>query len=813
MAFTAMRALARMLLFCLLAVAGVMPAGAAAGDPPDVSRIEPLKLSLDQAEAALKREDIGSAELAELRRSVGTARDALQALVDALVPQVAEADARLKQLGPAPAKDAPPEAPALAEERDTLTKAFGRLDGSAKQAKVLILRADQMVERITERRRVQYASRLFERSASVLAPSLWMEAAAAVPDEMRRLTGLMRQWAEVVGGKSWIIVAAAWFGVFVVVGGAWLLSRWLQRRHANRYAARQAARDAGQPLSGERFRRARAAMWVFLSRALLTGLAAMLVAAGLNALGLLSPPQVGEIALGLVIGFSVAALGHGVADALAAPEAPERRLIRLDDDAAGQLHTFVVWSARALGTAIALQGIHKTLLAPLSLTIATTMLFGMAIAILLVRLARSWPRADEQEAEKAATVARRFGWVRPLAWLLACVIGAALVAGYAGFAAFIALRVLAAIAILGIFYLLLMMIEAVFGEALDPESPRGRSFASALGLPVRNIRIVGTLMVALARVVLLVCALALIIGPWEASTADMFASLQTVQLGFQIGEIRISLRTVLAGVTVLVVVLLVTRVVQGWLVRRLLPLTAIEPSLQQSIATMFGYAGAIAAITFMLGAIGIDLQKIAFVAGALSVGIGFGLQSIVSNFVSGLILLAERPIRVGDSIVVGGEEGWVRRIRVRATEIETFERASVIVPNSQLITGLVKNWTHVNTQGRIIIKASVGYDADADAVKDLLQTTAAAHPQVMKTPPPRAFLAAFGDNALNFELRCVIANVENGMAVKSDLHLAVLKSFRAAGIEISPPGQMPENRHREKPDAAPPGAAEAQPAT
>src|SRR5204862_3880697 len=131
---------------------------------------------------------------------------------------------------------------------------------------------------------------------------------------------------------------------------------------------------------------------------------------------------------------------------------------------------------------------------------------------------------------------------------------------------------------------------------------------------------------------------------------------------------------------VLIIVLALTRFVQRWLEARLLPHTAFEPSLQMSIATIFGYVGVIIAIVLALAELGIDLQKIALVAGALSVGIGFGLQSIVSNFVSGIILLAERPIRVGDTIAVKGEEGWVRRISVRATELETCERASVIIP-------------------------------------------------------------------------------------------------------------------------------------
>jgi small-conductance mechanosensitive channel len=199
---------------------------------------------------------------------------------------------------------------------------------------------------------------------------------------------------------------------------------------------------------------------------------------------------------------------------------------------------------------------------------------------------------------------------------------------------------------------------------------------------------------------------------------------------------------------------------------------------------MLGYIGFIAAAALALAELGIDLQKIAFIAGALSVGIGFGLQSIVSNFVSGLIVLAERPIRVGDAIVVKGEEGWVRHISVRATRIETYDRATVIIPNSDLISGVVKNWTHANTLGRIIIKVGVAYDSDPEEVRDLLLACAREHKQVVENPPPRAFLVAFGDSALEFELRCVVADVDISLGVKSDLNFAVLKRLRAAGIVL-----------------------------
>jgi potassium efflux system protein len=233
---------------------------------------------------------------------------------------------------------------------------------------------------------------------------------------------------------------------------------------------------------------------------------------------------------------------------------------------------------------------------------------------------------------------------------------------------------------------------------------------------------------------------------------------------------------------VLVLLLVLMRIIQRWLERELLPRTGLEPSLQLSIVTIFGYVGAITAIALALSGLGFDLQKIALIAGALSVGIGFGLQSIVSNFVSGLILLTERPIRVGDSIVVKGEEGWVRRVRVRATEIETFDRASVIIPNSEFITGVVKNWTRANRLGRIVVKVGVSYETDPDRVRDILTDIANAHPQVVQTPPPAAYLVAFGETQLEFELRCVVAEVEKGLSVRSELHYAIIQKFREAGI-------------------------------
>jgi small-conductance mechanosensitive channel len=381
-------------------------------------------------------------------------------------------------------------------------------------------------------------------------------------------------------------------------------------------------------------------------------------------------------------------------------------------------------------------------------------------------------------------------WVRGIVWVYVIVAGAALLSGQVRFADFLTERLLASTAIFGALYLLLVAVDLLFIEFFTSDSARGRTIAANIGLPPRRIGLVGALLSALLRVLLIILAVVLVIAPLEVTPTDLLDVVRGLTFSIRIGEVTLSLGAVLHALVTFAVTLVVVRIVQRWLQGRLLPRTDIEASLQLSIATIFGYAGFIVTVSLTMAALGLDLQKIAFVAGALSVGIGFGLQSIVSNFVSGLILLTERPIRVGDWIVAKGEEGYVRRIRVRATEIETFERASVIIPNSDLISGVVKNWTHGNTIGRIGVKVGIGYESDPEVVRDILLAVAAEHPGVLKTPAPMAFFLAFGDTGLSFELRCVVRDVQQSAIVRSELNFAILSRFRAAGVDYrlpSPP--------------------------
>ena len=742
----------------LLATVGFeRKAWAEAGEEPS---IEELKKSLDEIEAAVDSEDITAETLAGFRDKLNSATDILRKKIDWLEPRAKEAEDRLKELGPAPAKDAPSESAEIAGQRKELTDEFNDIDGELKQARVLTVKTDQLGDRVAQKRHALYANELFARSASILDPSFWTEVYRALPIELRSIEALVDAWSEHHTRPRW---AGAALIIVVIIAIVIVLTRWWLPRLI------------GEP-SNTRSAKAWAALWVFIWFAIRTPLAGFAALLALTTFGLLTV-RLEQIAQGVVAGMAAAAFGHGVARGLLAPEHPHRRLVQEDDETALCFYNHLLWASRALGVLIVLQVIHKTLFAPLVITVATNALFAATTAAFLVHLVLRLGTIKKNRGEALVAAS----WAHPLGLLMAVLIGIALVAGYAGVAAFISLRVIVAAAVFGALFLLLVITQTLFAS-INEQTPKGQMLAESLGIDPRTLGLSGALLSALIRVILIATSFLLIIGPWEVSTADLFDTVRNIPFGFKIGEIRVSFQAILAAILVLVLLLVLMRIIQRWLERELLPRTGLEPSLQLSIVTIFGYVGAITAIALALSGLGFDLQKIALIAGALSVGIGFGLQSIVSNFVSGLILLTERPIRVGDSIVVKGEEGWVRRVRVRATEIETFDRASVIIPNSEFITGVVKNWTRANRLGRIVVKVGVSYETDPDRVRDILTDIANAHPQIVQTPPPAAYLVAFGETQLEFELRCVVAEVEKGLSVRSELHYAIIQKFREAGI-------------------------------
>lgn len=397
--------------------------------------------------------------------------------------------------------------------------------------------------------------------------------------------------------------------------------------------------------------------------------------------------------------------------------------------------------------------------------------------------------------------------LRYLSWLVIIIVSASLVAEWMGYRnlAFSSRRIILLSFIVFILFVgLSKLFKDLFDAIDDGTYPWCQRVHKVLGVE-SNEKVPGLIWIRLLTTILIWGVFAvLFINAWDYSGGVFEQIKGYIVNGFDIGDFRIVPSRVLWALLVFGSIIILSSWVRSQLENNWLKMTTMGQGARDALVTITGYIMFIIALFSGLSSAGFDFSNIAIVAGALSVGIGFGLQNIVNNFVSGLILLFERPIRKGDWIVVGGTEGYVKDIQIRSTRIQTFDRSDVIVPNSELISNQVTNWVLSSETGRATIPIGVAYGSDTEKVREILLSIAEDNEDVIKNsrlvPAPRVLFRAFGDSSLDFELRVFLRNVDSRLSVISDLNFAIDKAFREAGIEIPFPQRdlhvrtLPENK-------------------
>jgi potassium efflux system protein len=796
----------------LLATVVIAPAAAQAPQPaptqpaaplpaePPTSQPTPAKVALPteiadgvaRLSSAIETAEKTIQHLTELEEELGRLRIDVESILsdstqtaETLRPQLAAVRSQIERLGPPPAKDGPPEAPAIAAERTRLTALASALDGAIKSTELTWVRARQLIEKITVLRHSLFTKNLMERLPSPLLPGLWRDLMSDAPGVANRISYLTEDWLHWAGAKRVPLALLVGVAVLLFVGLRYSIGR-LTDRHLLRTAA---------PLPSF-FERARSAAWVAPLRALPAIAAGVLLYGGLDALDLLFPPwgrAAGAVLRAVIVFSALSALIHAVL----APRSPQWRMLALADAPTRRIGLLLCAITAVYAIDGALTEFSRVFFVPLALSVVQSFAASTGFAALLIGLlltpftpqAADVPPAAEAVPPGTATTAPPVSrhaprWLKLPLWLIALSILAFALLGYVALARFIAQQLVMTGIVVAVGCLLYLAIRAMTREPQQRRYPVSEMLEARFGLDAPRRNQLARLTEIALTFALIIAALPFLMLQWGFSGADIRDWFKSLFFGIEIGQFRISLARILLGIVLFIALLFATRLFQRWLREKALQQSRIDPGIANSIDMVAGYVCTALAALLAVSYAGLDITNLAIVAGALSVGIGFGLQSIVNNFVSGLILLIERPIKVGDRIVVGDQQGLVRRISVRATEIETFDRASLIVPNSELITGRVLNWTHRDSLVAVNVKVGVSYGSDPAQVVAILKKCADDHPEVLRNPAPAAFFESFGDSALMFNLRISLPDIANSAGVQSELRIAMLKALREANIEI-----------------------------
>lgn len=718
----------------------------------------------------------------KLRAQIGEVRTQTENRRREITRGVGELRDQLEALGPAPGGGVPDETPEIKSRRIQLNRALADLEGQIKQCDLVITRSESVLRHISARQFERRTSDLQVRLPPPYELDTWLNAGSQVASFARQLH---RRDVIKEGKNNLIVLPLVIPGIIIAV----MLGRTLRRRILRRYG-----RDPtiAHPGYGRR--------WIAAAAEGIGGglIPVVSVVLPFSASWWLVVDRFVDVPQpwGLLTAIVFYLIASALVQAAFSPDVPNWRVSPISEQASAKIG----WRLNALALLFAINmavvtffdqinepgeflSLHSFIL---NLFLALVLLSSLPAKLL--QTAQSVPERFKEGARPPPTSALST-YLRALLGIIAVIALFANVLGYAALADYLLHNTLYTLLMVGS----MMVLRALLREfsAHLAASPEGVMHAASHVL-TRNERTSRLMNVwRLAGIDLLLALIGVLAGLilWGIPPADLFEWLLGTFRGVTVGSYHFSLADILLAILVFAVLLMVTRTVQRFLEFRLLPNTGLDIGVRAAITSSLGYLGVGVALLAAVSTLGINLTGLAVVAGALSVGIGFGLQNIVNNFISGIILILERPVKVGDTVAVKEHEGVIRRIRMRSTEIETGQQASVIIPNADLLQSAVVNWTHHSRASRVEIRLTVSYRTDIDTVELLLLDCAKRHPRVSRYPEPTVMVNNFSDHGVELLLGFQLADINDKGRVGSEVRKAILRTMAAQGIDIPVTGK------------------------
>ncbi len=693
---------------------------------------------------------------------------------------------RVDALGPPPSEEDPPEVADIAAQRQQLDEEIAALTGRVQQVNLILQQVEELTADINARLRGRAIAFLLTSYPLPMAPSTML---AAVPDFFDLVATLVQApvswWSELGPNERRAVVTRSSVALVVAVLLVLFLPVILRRKFY---------RDPNilKPSYTRRF-----------SCAVAWGLAFGIIPAAI--FGALfyrvashRSPIVGEFALIVEAACTALAffiLAWALPRAALAPKLPNWQLIELPVRNARALTRRITFLAAIFSLDLFFQvwGAHWQASDEFLSIFFLVINVLEAVAIVALVQAWLWRRDEEPQAAEAGrgqeeetgerSRAQDLGTaLRVTVALIAfAAVGASLI-GYGNLGNYLLDNIHFSAVAFGILFLLRGLFRELIGLVL-------RSAFLRDGLSLRHVtrQVFKFWLRVLLDIVMVSLGALAVLSIWGIPIENLWDWTVATLSGFQVGDVTISVTDIFVGIVVFIIALFLTRLLQRALTDQILPRTRLDSGVRNSLVQGLGYLGMIVAFALAVAALGLNLTNLALIFGALSVGIGFGLQNVVNNFVSGIILLVERPIKVGDWVVVGQNEGFVKRIQLRATEIETFQRASVVIPNSEIVSNSITNWTHRDRYGRVDIPVKVAFGSDIEKVKEVLLDCVRSHEMILTWPAPFVLFRRYGQDCLEFEARGFLSNIEYIFIVQSDVLTSIDRALREAGIEVPYP--------------------------
>ena len=710
-----------------------------------------------------------------------------ETLGQALIPQRQQLDAQLAVLGPAPKADSGvKETPEVTRKRAALENQKGKLDDQIKQADGIKNGALVLSSQIVNLRRDQLKSQLALNSGSILGPRFWSPLFSRQDLDGEKIGDFISELQDTA--------ALSWEPGWRVGTVGWLLAALLVMTLGRRYSEEFLAWVSIHKLPEGRLRRS------FLAAAIaLTTLAAVVLTFNFLSLAFVRRDEVSSDVqdfISRLVQLSVyCGLIAGLGRAFLSTRRPSWRLPSISSEVALALKPFPPITAALVFIFQTAESFNYTVGTSLNTTIfangLTALLIGstgLAISMRTNRVRRRMAQAGNPPEARPTIV----GLVQLALTVTAVAILVSLIVGYVTLARFLSYEVIWCGILFGSFYFLSHLINDGCESLFSTNNATGKRLQTSLNIDERYLQQAATLLSAVGKTLLVAfVALALLNGTFASSTPiELIQKVIEFWGGKGLESLNIVPAHMVNAILCLVVGIYVLRSVRRWLDKEFLPKTTMDIGMRVSLVTLFSNIGYVLIILLTLSIMGLQWNKLAWIVSALSVGIGFGLQEIVKNFISGLILLTERPVKVGDLVSISGIEGDIRRINVRATEIQLGDKSTVIVPNSQLISQNVRNATMGNAQGVVTIQLTFPLDIDPVQVRELLLDVYRENERILETPEPSVSFKDLTPAGIVLSVTGNVASQRQISGAKSDLLFDILTRLRKEGIVLSTPQTM-----------------------